>query len=78
MTTWKQPWRASETDQAKEKQIGESDFDKVTDIGCRYKTGIRSNAARLIAMKTEDKGNGPIQRKQRLGGTLNYYYRYAA
>ena len=29
-------------------------------------------------METEDKSNGPIQRKQRLGGTLSYYYRNAA
>jgi len=32
----------------------------------------------IIAMKTEDKSNGPIRRKQRLGGTLSYYYRNAA
>jgi hypothetical protein len=32
----------------------------------------------IIAMKTVDKSNGPIQRKQRLGATLSYYYRDAA
>jgi len=32
----------------------------------------------IIAMKAEDKSNGPIQRKQRLGGTLSYYNRNAA
>jgi len=32
----------------------------------------------IIPITTEEKSNGPILRKQRLGGTLSYYYRDAA
>ena len=32
----------------------------------------------IIPIKTEETANGPVKRKQRLGGTLSYYYRDAA
>ena len=33
---------------------------------------------RIIPITTERKSDGAVQRKQRLGGSLNYYYRDAA
>jgi hypothetical protein len=32
----------------------------------------------IVPITTERKADGAIQRKQRLGGSLNYYYRDAA
>ncbi len=35
-------------------------------------------SGRLIAAATDPRGRGPLVRRQRLGGFLNYYYREAA